>query len=62
MAPYHNLFYTGAIFLFFVEKCKKLDCPLLYEEVPEDIIKTAWTEQCGNVLRIEVPGAWGRLH
>ena len=24
-------------------------CPLPYEKVLEDIIKTVWTEQCGNL-------------
>ena len=24
-------------------------CPLPYEEVLKDIIKTVWTEQCGNL-------------
>ena len=43
MAPSDNFFYTGAIFVFFVKKCKK--CLLPYEEVLEDIIKAVWTEQ-----------------
>ena len=33
------------------EKNAKIEnrlCPLPYEEVQEDIIKTVWTEQCGN--------------
>ena len=45
--PFDNFFYAGAIFLIFVKKCKK--CPLPYEEVLGDIIKTIWTEQCGNL-------------
>ena len=31
-------------------------CPLLNEEVMEAIIKAVWTEQCGESLRIEIPG------
>ena len=29
---------------------------LPYEKVLKAIIKTVWTEQCGNLLRIEIPG------
>ena len=31
-------------------------CPLPYEEVLEAIIKAVLSEQCGNLLRIEIPG------
>ena len=51
MAPSDNFFYAGAIFQIFVKKMQKNEkrlCPLPYEEVLEDIIKTVWTEQCGN--------------
>ena len=34
-----------------------------YEEVPEDIIKTVWTEQCGNLKEMRYLGkaalVWG---
>ena len=39
VALFDNFFYTGAIFLIFVKKCKKWKCPLPYEEVLEAIIK-----------------------
>ena len=46
-------FFTMCHFLIFVfEKIKKNEnrlCPLPYEEVLEDIIKTVWAEQCGNL-------------
>ena len=38
----------------FFNFCKKMQkneyrlCPLPYDEVLEDIIKTIWSEQCGN--------------
>ena len=54
-----NFFYTRASFLFFLNNAKNEDrlCPLPYEEVLEDIIKTVWTEQCGNLeVLIEIPG------
>ena len=28
-------------------------CPLPYEEVLEDIIKTVWTEQCGKTWNLK---------
>ena len=53
MDPCDNFLYTCAIFLIFVRKCKKMKIDhglcLINEEVLEDIIKTVWTEQCGNL-------------
>ena len=59
MAPADNFFYTGAILLIFVKKCKKnigyVQCAM----------RKFWrtlsrpfgpVEQCGNPLRIEIPG------
>ena len=51
MAPSDNFFYTCAIFLIFVRIC-----PVPYEEVLEDIIKTVWTEQCGNLKELRYLG------
>ena len=35
----------------------KIDlCPPPYEEVLEDIIKTVWTEQCGNLKEMRYLG------
>ena len=31
-------------------------CSLPYEEVLEDIIKTVWTEQCGNLKEVRYLG------
>ena len=31
-------------------------CPLPYEEVLEDIIKTGWTEQCGHLEKLRCLG------
>ena len=31
-------------------------CPLPYVEVLEDIIKTVWTEQCGNIEELTYLG------
>ena len=31
-------------------------CPLPYEEVLEDIIKTVWTEQCMNLKELRYLG------
>ena len=31
-------------------------CPLPYEEVLEDIFKTFWTEQCGNLKEMRYLG------
>ena len=51
VAPSDNFFYAGAIFLIFVKNAKNENrlCPLPYEEVLDEIIKTVWTEQCGNL-------------
>ena len=59
MAPSDNCFTHVPFFLFFVRKCKKKEnrlCPLPYEEVLEDIIRTVWTEQCGNLEELRYLG------
>ena len=46
-------------FCNFCEKMQKNEnrlCPLPYEEVLEDIIKTVWTEQCGNLEELRYLG------
>ena len=40
--PFKNFFFKNA-------KNENRLCSLPYEEVLEDIIKTVWTEQCGNL-------------
>ena len=42
MVPSVNFFYAGA-------KNENTLYPLPSEEVLDDIIKTVWTEQCGNL-------------
>ena len=58
MAPTDNFFYAGAIFLIFVKNAKNENrlCPLPYEKVLEDIFKTVWTEQCGNLEELRYLG------
>ena len=58
MAPFDNFFHAGTIFLIFVEIAKNENrlCPLPYEVVLEDIIKTVWTEQCGNLEELRYLG------
>ena len=54
MAPSDKFLHVCHFFNF----CKKMQknenrlCPLPCEEVLEDIIKTVWTEQCGNLKEI----------
>ena len=48
--PLLIIFFTQMPFFEFFKKNAKNEirlCPLPYEEVLEDIIKTVWTEQCG---------------
>ena len=56
--PSDIFFYAGAILTFFVKNAKNENrlCPLPYEEVLEDIIKTVWTEQCGNLKEMRYLG------
>ena len=57
--PLLIFFYTCAIFLIFCKKMQKNEnslCPLPYEEVLDDIIKTGWTEQCGNLQELRYLG------
>ena len=57
VAPPDN-FFTQVPFLNFCKKMQKMkiDCPLPYEEVLEDIIKTGWTEQCGHLEELRCLG------
>ena len=50
--PLLIIFFTHVPFFQFCKKMQKNEnrlCPLPYEEVLEDIIKTVWTEQSGNL-------------
>ena len=61
MAPFDN-FFTQVFFKNFCKKNAKIEnrlhvCPLPYEEILEDvIIKTVWTEQCGNLEELRYLG------
>ena len=57
------IFFTQVPFLNFCKKNAKNEnrlCPLPYEEVLEDIIKTGRTEQCGHLEELRC--LCGRLH
>ena len=58
VAPFDNFFYAGAIFFIFEKNAKNENrlCPPPYEEVLEDIFKTVWTEQCGNLEELRYLG------
>ena len=58
MVPSAN-FFTQMPFKNFCKKMQKMKkrlCPLPYEEVLEDIIKTVWTEQCGHLEELRCLG------
>ena len=59
MTPSDIFLHMSHFFIIFCEKMQKNEnglCPLPYEEVLEDIIKTVWTEQCGNLKEIRYLG------
>ena len=57
--PILIIYYTCAIFFNF---CKKMQtnedrlCPLPYNNVLKDIIKTVWTKQCENLKEMKYLG------
>ena len=58
MAPSDN-FLQMCHFFNFCKKTQKNEnilCPLPYEKVLEDTIKTVRTEQCGNLKEMRYPG------
>ena len=56
--PFLIFFTRVQLFKFLYENAKYKDrlCPLPYEEVLEDIIKTVWKEQCGNLKEMRYLG------
>ena len=59
MWPFLIIFFTDVPFFNFCKKMQKNEdrlCPLPYEEVLEDIIKTVWTEQCENLKELRYLG------
>ena len=51
--------FTHVPFFYFCKKMQKIEnrpCPLPYEEVLEDIIKTVWTGQCENLKEMRYLG------
>ena len=57
--PLLIIFSTQVPFFNFCKKNAKNEnrlCPLPYEEVLEDIIKTGWTEQCGHLEELRCLG------
>ena len=57
--PLLIIFFTQVPFYKFLKKSAKKEnrlCPLPYEDVLEDIIKTVWTEQFGNLKEMRYLG------
>ena len=59
--PYLQIISTSTRITYISYKLKNAKkknrlCPLPYGEVLEDIIKTVWTEQCGNLKEMRYLG------